>query len=328
MRIVSLVPSATEIVCLLGAGGSLVGRSHECDFPADVLSLPILTSQRTVPDAEPHETHELVRELTGLGQSLYTLDTGLLARLEPDLILTQDLCSVCSIDADAVRAAVREVGARTGREPTVLSLNPQTIEGILDDVLMVGEAIGRAAAASRRVSAMRTEMLEAQDWVTPFAGHGVVVGFLEWTDPLFVAGHWTVQMIERAGGVHPWNETIRRPNAGAAAGVQQAQRTAGPSISVSAEAFANPAPEIVVVAPCGYDLERSVSAARSLMAQDWFAALPAARTGRVVATDGSAYFNRPGPRVVEAFRWMVALVQGRDGWEEMLPCRVLGPGKG
>lgn len=318
MRIVSLVPSATEIVCLLGAGGSLVGRSHACDFPPGVESIPILTAQRTDPDAEERDTDRLVREVKELGQSLYTLDTGLLARLEPDLILTQDLGP---LDA----ALVRAVDQRTGREPAVLILNPQTIEDILDDVLRVGRAIGREEEAGRRVMAMRTAMLEAQDWVTPFVGHGVVVGFLEWTDPLFVGGLWTVQMIERAGGVHPWNETVARPNAGAAAGAQQAQRVAGPSISVSAEAFAAAAPEIVVVAPCGYDLARSERAARTLMDQAWFAELPAARAGWVLAADGSASFNRPGPRVVDAFGWMVALVQGRGGWEEMIPCRVIRP---
>lgn len=323
MRIISLVPSATEIVFALGAGDLLVGRSHECDFPPAALSLPVLTGQRTDPSAKPLATDRLVREVTASGQSLYTLDTGLLARLAPDLILTQDLCSVCSIDAASVRTAVEMIGERTGNQPKILSLNPLTVEDILDDVLRVGMAIGREADAEGLVMGLRTGLLEAQDWVTPFAGHGVVVGFLEWTDPLFVAGHWTVQMIERAGGVHPWNETIRASNAGAAAGPQQAQRSAGPSISVSSGAFAAAAPEIVVVGPCGYDLDRAEHAARELMAQDWFAALPAARAGRVIAIDGNAYFNRPGPRVVEAFRWLVGLVQGRPGWESEIPCRVV-----
>lgn len=325
MRVVSLLPSATEIVCLLGAGEFLVGRSHACDFPPVVESIPILTAQRTDPDAEPHGTDRLVREARALGQSIYTVDTGLLASLKPDLILTGDAGSVCSVDAEAVGEAAGEIGRRTGREPEVLSLNPKTIEDILDDVLRVGQALGRETEAERVLMAMRTALLEAQDWVTPFAGHGVVVGFLAWTEPLFVGGHWTVQMIERAGGVHPWNETVRRPNAGAAAGVQQAQRVAGPCISVSIEEFAAADPEIVVVAPCGYGLERSARAARVLFEQDWFRSLPAARSGRVVAADGNAYFNRPGPRVVEAFGWLVSLIQERSGWEEMIPCRVVTP---
>ena len=323
MRIVSLLPSATEILCAAGGEPFLVGRSHECDHPPTIAHLPALTAQRTAYDpqaapAAPQSAADIdrqVREHRAAGLSLYTLDTDRLADLAPDLILTQDLCDVCSIDLPTVQAAARAIGQRTGREPAVLALNPSGVEGVLDDVLRVGAAAGLTPQARHLTVALHARMLRAQEFVNEYE-EGPVVAFLEWTDPLFIAGHWTVQLIERAGGRHPWNPTSAPEQAGSAAGLQQSQRTAGKSIAVPPEAIAALKPEFLIVAPCGLPLEHAMAEARRLWAQPWFADLPAARSGRVAFVDGSAMFNRPGPRLIDAFEFLVGWLQGRP---ELIP---------
>lgn len=306
MRIVSLVPSATEILALIGAD-RLVGRSHECDHPRSVLSVPALTAQRIDPEAPVHEIDELVRGCVASGESLYTLVAERLASLRPDLIVTQSLCGVCSIDA----GVVERVAASLSPEPRVMCLNPQSVEDIFDDVLRLGEATERVSAARTAVAGLRARLFEAQDYVTAFDGYRPVVGLLEWTDPLFVAGHWSVQLIERAGGLHPWNPTKPKPNAGAAAGPQQAECVAGPSFRIDARMLVAGQPEFLVIAPCGLGIERAIGAARDLMAEAWWSELPAVRSGRVVVVDGNAMFNRPGPRVVDALEFLVGWIQGR-----------------
>lgn len=315
MRVVSLLPSATEIMALIGGEPLLVARSHECDFPEPVRHLPALTGQRTAYNpgsgVSAARIDAQVRELSAAGQPLYTLDEEALAQLKPDLILTQDLCSVCSIDLEAVRRVADGLSPR----PEVLSLNPDSVEAVFDDVLRIGEAVGRAREARDAVVALRGRLHTAAECVNPYVD-GPRVGFMEWSDPIFIAGHWTVQLIERAGGRHPLNETVPRPGSGAAAGPQQAERTAGKSIAVSNEVFAASQPEFIVIAPCGLTLEQSAAEAERLMREPWFAELPAARAGRVAAVDGSQMFNRPGPRLVDAFEWLAGWLNNRP---ELIP---------
>jgi ABC-type Fe3+-hydroxamate transport system substrate-binding protein len=228
----------------------------------------------------------------------------MLEALRPDVIITQDLCDVCSIDLATVRRVA--AGMAGGREggPEVVSLNPETIEGILDSILTVGRAIGRERSAIDAVVQLRERLFAAQEFVNPFAD-GPVVGFLEWTDPLYCAGHWNVQLIERAGGQHPWNATVPKENAGAAAGPMGAERVAGKSVRVPEELFVACKPEAVIIAPCGYSQVQAEFAARELAKKAWWGELPAVKKGRVAVMDGNAWFNRPGPRVVDAFEWMV-----------------------
>ena len=307
LRVVSLLPSATEILCLVGGEALLVGRSHECDYPPTISRVPILTGQRTHAET-PGEIDRAVRENLGAGSSLYSLDEAALARLQPDVILTQDLCEVCSIDL----RTVERVAAGLPSRPRVVSLNPHTFEGVLDDVLTVGEATGLAANAQRAVVSLRERFYRAADHVNPFAD-GPSVGFLEWTDPLFVAGHWTAQLIERAGGAHPLNPCVARPGAGAAAGAQMSERVAGRSIRVTPEALVASNPEYVVICPCGFTLDKTREAAESLAREAWYRDLPAVGYGRVALVDGNQMFNRPGPRLVDAYEWLVGWLHGR--WE-------------
>lgn len=312
MRIASLLPSATEIVCLLGARDHLVATSHECDYPPG-LDLPVLTAPRTSA-RESSAIDREVRDALGRGEPLYTLNADLLAKLRPDLILTQDLCSVCSIDLSSVQRVVRELEASGLPAPRVLSLNPETIEDVLDDILRVGDAIGCLERAQRKVVALRDRLWRLQEYANPYID-GPSLALLEWTDPLFCAGHWTVQMIERAGARHPLNPT-RMPIEGSGAGLQAGERRAGPSRQVSIDEFVCTSPEIVVVAPCGFDLARAREEMARLVAQPWFCDLPASRAGRVYAVDGNQMFNRPGPRLLDAFAFLVAIVNDRP---ELVP---------
>jgi len=328
IRVVSLLPSATEIVAALGAGHLLVGRSHECDFPGTLRALPILTGvgrappphaqdepgeSRDRPPPTPADIDRAVRDSLNAGHSLYTLDTGALAELKPDVILTQDLCQVCSIDLETVRA----VASTLDPSPRVVSLNPQTVEDVFDDVITVGRAVGFDAEASRLVVALRNRLFAASEHINPYADP-VNVAFLEWTDPIFIGGHWTPQLIERAGGRHPLNPCVAPDDAGAAAGPQQAWAKAGKSVTVPPDVLVASRPEAIIISPCGLDLDATRACARELAKRDWFQDLPAARAGRVALVDGNQMFSRPGPRLVDAFEWLV-------GWLHGLP-KLIPPG--
>ena len=305
MRIVSLIPSGTEIIALLGAESMLVGRSHECDFPPSVLSIPALCSQRTHFDPESGVGAKAIDEQVAAsiqsGESLYEIDIKELTRLNPDLIITQDLCSVCSIDFDSVRKAAQSMPSK----PAILTLNPKTIEDILDDIYRVGEAIGIGERAMHEVVNLRQRMDRAEEHINPY-DDGPVCGFMEWTDPIYVAGHWTVQIIGRAGARHPLNEVVAKPGSGAAVGPQQAERIAGHSIAVPTELFCATNPQYLVIAPCGLTLEQAIAETNRLYADEpWFRTLPAVINNRVAVVDGNQMFNRPGPRVVDALEFMV-----------------------
>lgn len=358
MRVVSLLPSATEMLLALAPEALvpegltrtsppslpiLVGRSHECDYPptgqalGDALAkLPVLTQARTAFESSAQVDRDVRAAITA-GQALYHLDADLLARLQPDLILTQDLCSVCSIDL----ASVRAVAAGLPRPARVLSFNPQGIEGVLDDLLTLGEALDEAggmagqfaARAAGLVVSLRDRMDRAQERVPAFVPRPNVA-FLEWTDPLYCAGHWAPQLIERAGGEHPLNPTRAIDSAGAGEGVVgQTLRRAGHSIRVDPRILAATRPEYLFIAPCGLNLRQCIEQANLLAGQSWFESLPAvrhARAGqcegpqsndgrvsgapaRVWCIDGNQMFNRPGPRLVNALEFLVDVLQGNVG---------------
>lgn len=321
MRIVSLLPSATEILCLIGGESLLVGRSHECDFPLGLDSVPILTSQKTPAGASPADIDAAVRAQLADNSSLYTLDTALLARLKPDLILTQDLCRVCSIDLNTVRALASSLSPA----PAILSLNPPGLEDVYDDILRIGVATGLSSQAAAAVVSLRERFFRASDHVNQFVD-GPNVAFLEWTDPLFIGGHWTPQLIERAGAQHPLNPTQASPEAGAAAGPQAAGRLAGKSIRVPPEMLVASRPEALIICPCGVPLPQVRTMAAALSRQLWWTQLPAVGAGRIALVDGNQMFSRPGPRLIDAFEWLVgwlndrpALIPPRFPWEPVRP---------
>lgn len=306
MRVVSLLPSATEILCLIGGEHLLVGRSHECDYPPGIGDRPILTAPAIDPSLPPAAIDRTVADALSSGRSLYRLDTPLLRELRPDVILTQDLCRVCSIDLETVRAAAADLDP----PPRVVSLNPGSVEGVFDDIITVGSAVGMDREARAALVHLRERFFTAADHVNAFeAGPRVVL--LEWCDPLFVGGHWTPQLIERAGGEHPLNPTVPLPGAGAGAGGQMAHRIAGPSVRVTPEQVAASSPEVLIVCPCGVRLEDVPAHMSAIRGQRWFEGLPAVRDGRVALVDGNQMFNRPGPRLVDAYEWLVGWLHGR-----------------
>lgn len=277
MRIVSLLPSATEMVYLLGLGDRLVGRSAECDFPLDVRRKPVV-SRPVVADGSSGEIHKAVSDHLHAGRGLYTVDRGLLAKLRPDLLLTQEVCDVCAPTPGTVEEALRGLRLR----PKILSLNPSRLDDIPDDVRRVGEAAECPDLGDRVASALRKRLAR----VSGLLGRVKVrprVFCIEWLDPPFAAGHWIPDMVEAAGG-------------------EDLLGLAGqPSRPLSWSDIADLRPEVLVVMPCGFSLDRArrEMPGALLKASNFWRKIPAVRSERVFITNGSAYFNRPGPRVCE-----------------------------
>ncbi len=270
MRIASLVPSATEALFGLGFGDQVVAVTHECDHPAEVMRLPRLTRSVLPPDLEPAEVDARVREITGRGDALYELDEAALARLEPDLIVTQALCAVCAVSYDDVRA----VAARLESRPDVISLDPKRLADVLDDLVRLAGACGDPGRGETLRGRLE-ERLEGLRGAVGCAPRPRVLA-LEWLDPPYVGGHWVPDMIEVAGGVSTAGEPGRD------------SRVAGWEELAAAE------PEVVVTMPCG--LYADDAAEQALARRDRLEALGA---GRVFAVDAASSFSRPGPRLVE-----------------------------
>ncbi len=294
MRIVSLLPSATEIACLVGAHDDLVGRSHECDFPPTLADVPVLTGQRTAATTSAdidRQVRDALQDRDGdetADRSLYTLDVDLLRDLEPDVILTQDLCEVCSIDLNTVRG----VAASMPTPPEIISLNPATLEDVFDDVLRVAAALGRETAGEQAMVDLRGRYWTTRDYVNPYIP-GPEVAFLEWMDPLFIGGHWTPQLIDAAGGRHSLN----------GAGAKSKQ--------IAPEDLIEVMPDRLIICPCGYDLDAIRRELPAMTKQPWWPMLPAVMDGAVHLVDGNQMFNRPGPRLIDAFQWLVSVINDR-----------------
>jgi len=277
MRICSLLPSATEIVFALGLGDRVVGVTHECDFPPEARRRPVVT-RSAVPEDTPDSRviHQHIARAVHAGSSIYTLDHARLAALDPDLILTQELCDVCAVSYAQVTAAVRRLeGPRR-----VLSLAPTSLEGILTTILQVGEAAGVPERAQALVAGLRARIDAITARAAGRARRPRVVA-LEWLDPPFVGGHWVPEMVRRAGG-----QDVLGPEG-------------RPSTRVSWARIADAAPEVIVLMPCGFDLARTRAALAAADLPPAWRTLDAVVAGAVYAVDGSAYFNRPGPRIVD-----------------------------
>lgn len=283
MRIVSLLPSATEMLFALGLGDEVVGVSHECDFPPEARTRRVVIQSRLSHGASPGEIDRMVSEYVARGESLYSVDAEALTELLPDLIVTQDLCHVCAASPDDLSASP----SRLPKAPAVLSLNPRSLEDVWEDILRVGNATRRADAARVLVSELRERVARVKRFARRIAGRPRVV-CLEWLDPFFVAGHWVPEMVEVAGG----RDVLGRE---------------GPSFRVTAQQVIDAAPEFLLVMPCGYS---ALEAAREYLAMrppaGW-ETIPAVREGRVYALEASSYFSRPGPRLAIGVEALVKL---------------------
>ncbi len=279
MRIVSLVPSSTEMLFALGLGSEVIAVTHECDHPAQARELPKITRDALPDDLTPGQIDAVVRTRTEQGEPLYQLDVEALRRLQPDLIVTQALCAVCAVSHEDVRRIAEELDSR----PKVISLDPRTLGEVLGDVRTLAEATGTRDAgvdliadAARRIDRVRLAVRDRPP---------LKVAALEWLDPVYVAGHWTPQLIEYAGGVDVLGMAGEH------------------SERVSWELVAAAEPDVVVVMPCGLDAPRAHA-----QALDFAERLASIGAGQVVAVDANAYFSRPGPRLVDGLELMASIL--------------------
>lgn len=286
MRIVSLLPSATEIVFALGLGDELQGLTYECDHPPEARTKPVVSST-VLPTDRPLSAAEIddaVRARMESQEPIYRLNRALIQRIQPDVILAQDLCRVCAVPSGQVREALDELGVSA----EVLSLDPHTLEEILESILQAGEALGRKDRAEELVEGLRARVETARNKALRLPSIRVLA--LEWSDPPFVGGHWVPDMVEIAGGVNLLSEKGK------------------PSRGVTWKEIVDATPEVIVFMPCGYYLEEAEEELAGLYRNPDFAATPAAREGAVFAVDASSYFSRPGPRIVdglEILAWAV-----------------------
>jgi iron complex transport system substrate-binding protein len=286
MRIVSLLPSATEILFALGLDREIVGVSHECDFPPRARTKPVVIHSRLPLNASSAEIDRLVREYASRGESLYAVDTDILEALQPDLIITQDLCHVCAASPEDLATVL----AGFDRRPEVLCLNPQDLGDVWRDILLVGEATGRGPQAEELLGQIgeRLGKLERQ---LDKSDRRPRVAFLEWLEPIYVGGHWIPEMIHAAGGEDALG-TVRTP-----------------SFRIHLQDVVESEPDILLVAPCGYTAQQSRDEYLALDLPDQWNVMPAVRNNRVYALNAGSYFSRPGPRLVTGMEILAKVFQ-------------------
>jgi iron complex transport system substrate-binding protein len=288
VRIVSLLPAATDFVATVDRLPDLVGRTHECDWPAGAIeAVPVVTASDIDPSGmSSREISDAVGGIGHRGSSLYTLDTQALARLAPDVVFTQDLCEVCAVSYQRVSEAVRVLEAG----PRVVSLEPRTLPEVLDCLRVVGDVLGAAETAETRASGLRARLESVRQRVADLPRRRVAA--IEWMDPIWPAGHWVPDQIEAAGG-----------RALLAASGEHTR-------PVPWQAVLDETPEVLLLLPCGLAPERTLSEIDVLTGLPGWPDLPAVRAGEVWVLDGPAYFNRPGPRVVRGVEVLAHVLHG------------------
>jgi iron complex transport system substrate-binding protein len=285
-RIVSLLPSATEIVCALGFETELVGRSHECDYPAGVERLPALTEPKFNPDRPSAEVDREVRRIVGEALSVYRVDAQKLRALAPDVIVTQSQCEVCAVSERDVEDAVADwLGAR----PQIVSLAPYGLGDIFADVERVARALGGPARGAELVGRLMARM-DAVAARTRRLRERPTVACIEWLDPLMAAGNWMPELVAMAGAENLFG--------------QPGEHSGG----LDYDALIASDPEVILVAPCGFTMRRTLEELPALAARPGWAAMRAVREGRVFAAEGSQYFNRPGPRIAESLEILAEIL--------------------
>ena len=285
-RIVSFLPSATEMACALGLSDRLVGITHECDYPPEITGKPVVVRNAISLDGlSQSEIDQSVTERLRNGQSLYQIDEQLLQELRPDLILTQNLCQVCAPSGNEVS----QVLALLPQKPEILWMTPKSLAGIEQNLRDLGQATGRTHEAEVLIARGRAR-LEAIAAATRDLSNRPRVFCLEWLDPVYCSGHWVPEMVKLAGGV------------------DQLGREGTDSIRISWDEVLNWAPEVLIIMPCGFNLDKVIEQAPQLFNRLGWSDLPAVRDGRVYAVDANSYFARPGPRVVEGTELLAHLI--------------------
>jgi iron complex transport system substrate-binding protein len=281
MRIVSLLPSATEVLFALGLDEEVVGVSHECDFPSQAKSKPSVVHSRLPKDATSAEIDRLVREHVERGESIYEVDREVLQCLEPDLVITQDLCHVCAATPHELEAALADISL----QPEVLSLDPLDLSDVWRDILSIGDATGRTSRAHSYLEQIGERLGQIEHDLRTM-GHCPRVVLLEWLQPFYVGGHWVPEMIALAGGVDALGKAHK------------------PSYCVRFEDVVAAAPEFLFIAPCGYGAEQARNEYMSLTFAEHWQNVPAVRNDRVFALEANSYVSRPAGRLVTGIEAM------------------------
>lgn len=285
MRIVSLLPSATDIVASLGLTDQLVGRTHECDWPPDVENVPVMTSDALrTHEMTSREIHDAIGGAVHSGSSIYVLDDDAMVAAKPDLVITQELCEVCAVSYKDVQQAARVMDADT----KIVSLEPHSIDDILSHVSLVGSLTGAEERAAAVVAEARARLSALREAIGDRPHPRVAC--IEWLDPIFAAGHWVPEQVDLAGG-----DEVLGPRG-------------EPSPEVPWKAVLDARPEVIVLMPCGMPIARTLGELDTITSRDGWADLPAVRNGRVSVVDASSFFNRPGPRVVRGAEILAALL--------------------
>ena len=290
MRICSLLPGATEVIALLGLSHELVGVSHECDYPASVKNVPVMVEPVISPDRlTSSDIDWQVSQLASSGRRLYRLNDSRLRQAQPDLILSQDLCHVCAITPDQLYNAICSMP----RRPAVLTLNPGTVQDVIEDIVRIGDAANRSAEGHRLAAQLR-DRLNAVYTRTQGISHRPRVVCIEWLSPLYVAGHWIPEMVQLAGG----RDVLSKPGS--------------PSRVVTWDEILAVTPDILIIMPCGFSVARIHKELHQLMQQSGQWRLPSDLAQHTFLVDASSYFSRPGPRLIDGIEILAALLHPSD----------------
>lgn len=285
-RIVSFLPAATEMIYALGLGERLIGVTHECDYPQEARRKPVVVRTVLPNGLTQREIDEAVSARLKQGQSLYEADAEALMRIEPDLIITQDLCSVCAPSGNEISQLLKVLP----NKPQILWLTPKNLDGVFDNLREIGNATGRTVKAESLIAGLRRQ-LEHISKSAAADGTCPRVFCMEWLDPVYCSGHWVPEMVHWAGGI------------------DALARAGSESVRIAWRDVLEYAPELIVVAPCGFNLERAAQTAEELLpAFPGWRDVPAVRSSRVFAVDANSYFARPGPRVIDGTRLLAHLI--------------------
>jgi len=285
-RIVSLIASATEIVCALGFEDQLVGRSHECDYPPSVKSLPQITSPKFNVEGTSAEIDHRVKSIVQDALSVYRVDAAMLEELKPTHIITQSQCEVCAVSLKDVEQAVCEL---TSSRPSIVSLEPNSLDDVWADISRVGEALDATPRAEQVVDELKSRMddiVQRTHWLDTNPS----VAYIEWIEPLMAGGNWMPELISMAGGLNLFGEAGKH------------------SPWMTWDDLVTKDPDVIFVAPCGFDIPRTLEEMNLLSDKDDWKHLKAVRDGRVFVADGNQYFNRPGPRLAESLEILAEVI--------------------
>ena len=288
-RVVSLLPSATEIVCALGCGGQLVGRSHECDYPNSITSLPVCTESVVPATGTSREIDDQIKQLRRTGLAIYHLNTRQLQELRPDVILTQAQCDVCALSEAEVTKAL---GGWTGPLPQIISLSPHRLADVWEDIRRVAAVLNVADTGREVLRALKTRCVDVIEKTCLVSRP--TVACLEWIDPLMGAGNWVPELVDLAGGKNLFGEAGKHTG------------------YLSWDQLQSANPDVIIALPCGFDLRRTAAELPALTKSPGWTELKAVRTGRVFLADGNACFNRPGPRLVESLETFAEILHPRQ----------------